>query len=211
MAHFGAYCGDNPVMTAVMKIGGYLSYTEADRTRYPRERFLSDIKKKRTRRAGARRFRRGYAHRHTAYGGKAERRGDSRKVGVLTVNIVGVCGVAVLCALLCLVLREYDQKTAFLAAICAVLVIGAYCVASMGKANDLFKGAFADSAVSDKLAVMFKALGVGYLSSLAADLCAESGEKALGKQVELAGKCAICLLALPLLTEIFGFIRELCP
>ena len=59
--------------------------------------------------------------------------------------------------------------------------------------------------------IALKALGIGYVTSLAADICRDAGQTALASLSETAGKCGIFLLSLPLVINIvdlaLGFIK----
>ena len=50
--------------------------------------------------------------------------------------------------------------------------------------------------------VACKALGVCYLAQFVADLCRDFGQTSLAGRVELAGKCAVLALSLPLLRQL---------
>ncbi|MCD8219931.1 MAG: stage III sporulation AC/AD family protein, partial [Ruminococcus sp.] len=49
------------------------------------------------------------------------------------------------------------------------------------------------------LAILWKALGVCYLTGIAGDLCRDCGETALAQMAELWGRLSLVLLSLPLL------------
>lgn len=46
--------------------------------------------------------------------------------------------------------------------------------------------------------IVFKAMGICFITQLAADACEDAGEKAVAKKVELAGKILLVALSLPL-------------
>ena len=59
--------------------------------------------------------------------------------------------------------------------------------------------------------VAAKAVGIGYVTSFIADICRDAGQTALASKAELAGKCAVFLLGLPLMISVFktaiGFLQ----
>ena len=59
--------------------------------------------------------------------------------------------------------------------------------------------------------VAAKAVGIGYVTSFISDICRDAGQTALASKAELAGKCAVFLLALPLMISVFktaiGFLQ----
>lgn len=59
--------------------------------------------------------------------------------------------------------------------------------------------------------VALKAVGIGYVTSFIADACRDSGQTSLAAKAELAGKCAVFLLSVPLIISVLetavGFIK----
>lgn len=55
--------------------------------------------------------------------------------------------------------------------------------------------------------ILFKSAGVCLLCSCAAELCRDSGENSLGSQIELAGKCTLTALSLPLIKTVFDYAK----
>ena len=59
------------------------------------------------------------------------------------------------------------------------------------------------------LSVLIKAIGVCYLTQFSADSCRDAGESSLAGKVELAGKIAILISALPLLDSVISLAVNL--
>lgn len=59
------------------------------------------------------------------------------------------------------------------------------------------------------LGCLLKALGVGIVSQVAASLCADGGNAALGKTVQLLGCVVILYLSLPIFREMLKVIQEI--
>ena len=59
--------------------------------------------------------------------------------------------------------------------------------------------------------IALKALGIGYVTSLSADICRDAGQTTLATLSEIVGKCGIFILSLPLVINIIdlalGFIK----
>ena len=59
--------------------------------------------------------------------------------------------------------------------------------------------------------IALKALGIGYVTSLSADICRDAGQTTLATLSEIVGKCGIFILSLPLVIKIIdlalGFIK----
>lgn len=59
------------------------------------------------------------------------------------------------------------------------------------------------------LKILFKGLGICYITQIASDCCKDSGNTALATQSEIAGKTAVLVLALPLFKAVLGIIEDL--
>ena len=61
----------------------------------------------------------------------------------------------------------------------------------------------------DYAAVLFKAVGICLLTQLAGDVCRDSGESSIASKIELTGRAAILLTAMPLIQEVLAWAWEL--
>ncbi len=61
------------------------------------------------------------------------------------------------------------------------------------------------------IAVVFKIIGVGYLTEFTASLCADTGNGGLGDKILLGGKIIILVMSLPIVTSILNIVMELLP
>lgn len=60
---------------------------------------------------------------------------------------------------------------------------------------------------SEAVSILLKCAGIGVLSELVALLCADAGENALGKALQLLSGAAILWLSLPLIQQILTMIE----
>lgn len=61
------------------------------------------------------------------------------------------------------------------------------------------------------LGLLFKVVGVAYLTTLAARVAYDTGESAIGSRIELAGKITILLLAIPILSDVTTDLLRMIP
>ena len=61
---------------------------------------------------------------------------------------------------------------------------------------------------SEAISTLLKAAGIGMLSELAGLLCADAGENALGKVLQILSNAAILWLSIPLFRQVIGMIGE---
>ena len=118
------------------------------------------------------------------------------------MTLLSLCGVAITAALAACLLKEFGGKlspllTASGGLLLVILVLSRY--------GELFRGflSFADAVgLSDVGGLLIKILAIAYLASLAADICRDLGEGALGTRVEWCAKAEILLLCLPKFKEL---------
>jgi len=114
-----------------------------------------------------------------------------------------------LCALVALILlKELRKELAplFLMGF-TVILLGAL-LSRLGEAFAFVKEC-TEGAGGERLAVVLKALGITYLSSLGAELCRSAGEGGLAGLMELAGKAELLLLCIPLFRSVLEMALSL--
>lgn len=114
-----------------------------------------------------------------------------------------IAGFAVTVAALAVLLRQYKKEYALLLGLAGGILLF---LLVLSKASPVFEQmrALADQAGVDGsyVSVLIKSLGVCFVTQLAADTCRDAGETAVAGKVEMCGKFAVLLLALPLFQQI---------
>lgn len=126
------------------------------------------------------------------------------------INIVSVAGICITATVLCKLFSsagsEYSLyvKIAAAAAVMSALILFISPIAET--VRSIYERAGADE---EYLTILFKALGICYITQFACDICRDSGESALASQAELAGKLSLLILALPLFDSLSEIVSEL--
>lgn len=119
------------------------------------------------------------------------------------MQIVGIAGVAILAAVIAVMLRrgtgEYAMVLRLAAGALILLLILQAAAPALQQINHLLELSGIDSTYAG---ILFRTLGVTFLTQFAADACRDAGENALGSKVELAGRVSILVLALPLFAKV---------
>lgn len=113
---------------------------------------------------------------------------------------------------LAVILKQKNSEFAFLLSVATGVIIGAFLL------NSLFTpirqlGEYIEKYGGDPSAfkVAVKAVGIGYITSFVSDACKDCGQTTLALKAELAGKCAIFILSVPLILSVLetavGFIK----
>ena len=100
--------------------------------------------------------------------------------------------------------REITVITTF--ACCIVVLL--YIIKTVSPAVEYIKN-ITESISFEGTDVIFKAVGVGFITQLVSDIASDNGNKALANQMAFAGKVCILLMAMPVFIRIFEIIGQL--
>lgn len=123
-------------------------------------------------------------------------------------KILAVCLIA---AIICIILKpkpEYSIFTSIAAVVCIAIIIfkniASPIIQIINKLSEY-------SINTEYFKVALKAIGIGYVTAFIADSCRDSGQTMLANTAELAGKCAIFIISLPLVFSLLetaiGFVK----
>lgn len=128
----------------------------------------------------------------------------------MNVKIVSIAGICITASVMCKLFsdngREYALyiKLAAAAAVMSMIIIFVSPIAET--IRNIYSRAGADE---EYLTILFKALGICYITQFACDICRDSGENALATQAELAGKISLMIIALPLFESLADIVARL--
>lgn len=123
-----------------------------------------------------------------------------------TVTAAGVCIVA---AILATLLKQYCKEQAMLCTVSACVAVGLAATSYLTPIAETMGTLFAKTQLPNAyLELLWKALGICYLTAIAGDLCQDCGESALARTVELWGRLTLVLLSLPLLETLLKTVTE---
>ena len=118
------------------------------------------------------------------------------------MDIFKILGFIFIAAALCIILKSYKAEYALVLAVCSALVVLTLIIKNITPLN-LIKDKISESGIdSSYFKVAVKALGIGYITSFIAEACRDAGQNSLALKAELAGKCAIFILSVPLILSI---------
>ncbi len=105
------------------------------------------------------------------------------------------------------VLKDIKREYAFyLSAACGVFVL-TWCISQLGYVKNVLNELISLSDVSlSALKIFFKAVGITVITSVTSDACLDSGNRFLASCVELSGKIAVTVSALPLINSVVKII-----
>lgn len=127
------------------------------------------------------------------------------------MDIFKILAVCLVTAVLAILLKQYKAEYSIAAVLGGGIIVIAFILKNISAPIEYLKNELEASGINtDYFKVALKALGIGYITGFIADACRDSGQNALASKAELAGKCAIFMLCLPLISSILqtalGFI-----
>ncbi len=125
----------------------------------------------------------------------------------MNVKIVSIAGLCIVAAILCKLFSSEGKEYALYIKIAAAALIMSSVIIYISPIADTIRHIY-EKAGADKeyLTILFKALGICYITQFACDMCKDSGENALASHAELAGKISLMLIALPLIDTLADMV-----
>lgn len=119
------------------------------------------------------------------------------------MNIVGICAVAIVSAILALTIKKTTPQISLVITIAAGVIIFAAILSFIPQTlSKIQKLVSATGMNTEYGGILFKSLGICFLCQFASDTCKDAGQTSLASKVELVGKLMIVIMALPLVEYI---------
>lgn len=125
------------------------------------------------------------------------------------MNILTVCGFAVISACIIAVIRSLRPELATIAAAVAGLLIVTYVASSVMPFVAFIKDIASQRGVESYFTLMLKALAISFCCRMSSEICRDCGENTLASRVELAGKAGIVLISLPIIQQLFEIAEDM--
>lgn len=126
------------------------------------------------------------------------------------MDVVSVVVLALLAALMAVVLKQYKPEYAVVITIitAAVILIGiiSMIIPIISEIRKMMDQAAIDY---DYITILIKAVGICYITQFASDVCKDAGQISISNKIELAGKVALCLSALPLYRDLLSLTQTI--
>lgn len=124
------------------------------------------------------------------------------------MSIFALVFIGIATVLLASFLRGYKPEYAVLTVAAGSIVLLFFVSSDIGKIMDFLSGIFSSGGVTEEnMGLIFKALGIGYITQFGAEICSDCGEKGLSSKVELAGRLTILLLCLPVIGTFLDTVK----
>lgn len=126
------------------------------------------------------------------------------------MEIISICLIGILAALISVMIKRYSPEYSVVISIIAGILILAIVFYRVKGIIDHIQKLLDSTNISLKyISVLFKSLGICFLTQFASDVCKDAGEIALSSKIEIAGKIAILIISLPLFEKITNIAIDL--
>ncbi len=109
-----------------------------------------------------------------------------------------------------LLLKQYKPEFSLLITVLGTVFVFSLILVDMIPLFSTVRGIMARANFSSQyIKIILKALGISYIAEIGTEICRESGYLSLASKVELAGKTAILITAVPMFEELLSLSLEL--
>ena len=124
--------------------------------------------------------------------------------------IIAAAAAGLVGTVLALILGQYRPEFRMLVTAAVTLLLMAMVLEQLSPVLEQLRSTMELTGLTgDYAAILFKAVGICLLTQLAGDVCRDSGERSIASKIELAGRAAILLTAMPLIQEVLAWAWEL--
>lgn len=122
---------------------------------------------------------------------------------------VAVAGI-LLTVILSLTLRKQNGELALLLSICGCVLVFGVAVSFLKPILEFLQNLRQIAALDNKmLAILLKVTGVAFLSEIVTTVCADAGNAALGKTLQLLASLVILYVSLPMMTALLELVEKI--
>ena len=126
------------------------------------------------------------------------------------MDMMTVTGLAVVAVALGTMLKQKSPEYTLFISLTAGILILVMIVAAAVPLFERMQALFAQTgAKAEYVQVLFKSLGLCFITQIACDACRDLGESAIASKVEAAGKISVLLISLPLFEQILNIASGL--
>lgn len=126
------------------------------------------------------------------------------------MNILSIVGLAITASVLAVLIRKYRPDEGLVLSIAATVLIFTMILPKLTPAFSEINSLLVRAKLNKEyISVLIKALGICFIAQVASDICRDAKETAIATNVEMAGKIAVLLVALPLFGEVAELVIKL--
>lgn len=126
------------------------------------------------------------------------------------MNMIMICGLCITAAVLCKVVEKNTKEFAVVISVGAVVLVTLSVVSKISDITKVIEELFLKADIPEAYGeILFKSVGICYITQLGSDCCKDCGEASLACAVETAGKITVLSLTIPILKAVVVIIEGL--
>ncbi|MGN0695772.1 MAG: SpoIIIAC/SpoIIIAD family protein [Oscillospiraceae bacterium] len=119
------------------------------------------------------------------------------------MKLSAIAGLCISAAVICRIFDKTGREYGVMITTAAAVIITSLSVLALSPLVDFINTLYERTGADEQyINILYKSVGVCFLTGLAAGICRDSGENTLAVQAETAGRIAMAVMALPLLEKI---------
>lgn len=128
----------------------------------------------------------------------------------MKVKIVSIAGICITASIMCKLFSDNGKEYALYIKLAAAATVMSMIIIFVSPIAETVRNVYSRAGADEEyLTILFKALGICYITQFACDICRDSGENTLASQAELAGKISLMIIALPLFESLADIVAQL--
>ena len=128
------------------------------------------------------------------------------------MEIFKIVGIALLAVVIIVILKSHRPEMAIQLSLITGIIIFLFVADRVALVMELLDK-YSNKIDIDMsyISILFKIIGIAYITEFGSELCKDTGEMAIASKIELAGKALIMILAIPIITSLLDLVISLMP
>lgn len=126
------------------------------------------------------------------------------------MDIVMICGLCITAAILCKVIEKDNKEISIVIALVGSALVLFSVITQISQIAGEITGLFSSAEIPDEYPeIIFKALGICYITQIGSDCCRDCGENSLASAVETFGRISVLVIAIPAFRSLSEIIKAI--
>lgn len=126
------------------------------------------------------------------------------------MNIIAVLAIGLVGASFAVFLKQYKPEFALIVTVLTAIFITVSAIGWVVPVVSEIKGMLDNASISySSLSILIKAVGICYVTQLTSDVCKDTGQASVASKIELVGRIALCVSAIPLYREVLSLVETI--
>lgn len=125
------------------------------------------------------------------------------------MDIVKLILLSVLASITALLTKKFNNECGVLISVICGISVCIFSVAILLPVTRYLKEIIEGSQYQGLALILFKSAGICLLCTFGCEICKDLGEQQLSSRLELAGKCTLIAMSLPIIKTVFDYAQKL--